>query len=206
MSDQTSPSPPTIVPRWEWRTFGEPLDSAERLLADFEMQSDNVSDEIYMLSLHSEASVKVRDDLMDVKHLRAAEDGLELWVPVMKGEFPLSAGDVGEGMSTLGAAAGTLTRERYTLDELIAELIEPNPDLHAARVHKRRLRYVIDECMVELTDITADGTPSRTVAAESPDTALVKATVDKLGLRDRRNVCVAKGLKAMLGIGAQVFG
>src|SRR3954452_425002 len=145
MSDQPNPGQQGIVPRWEWRTFGEPLDSAERVLAGFEMQSDHESDEIYMLSLHSDASVKVRDGLMDVKHLRDADDGLELWVPVMKGQFPLAAGDVGEVMATLGAAGGALARERYTLDELIAELIEPKPDLHAARVHKRRRRYVIDE-------------------------------------------------------------
>ena len=72
MSDQATVSAPAIVPRWEWRTFGEPLDAAERLLAGVEMQSDDVSDEIYLLSVHSDASVKVRDDYMDVKHLRGS--------------------------------------------------------------------------------------------------------------------------------------
>jgi len=206
MSDQATPDQATIVPRWEWRTFGEPLDAAERFLAPFEMQSDHVSDEIYLLSLRSDASVKIRDGLMDVKHLRDEDDGLELWVPVMKGQFPLAASDVTAVLATLGIEQPALSRQQYELDELIAELIEPNPALHAARVHKRRRRYVIDECMVELTEIAADGAPSRTAAAESPDTALVKATVDKLGLHDRRNVCVAKGLKTMLGIGAKVFG
>src|SRR5690349_6234260 len=159
MSEQTAPDQATIVPRWEWRTFGEPLDAAERFLAAFEMQSDHVSDEIYLLSLRSDASVKIRDGLMDVKHLRDEDDGLELWVPVMKGQFPLAASDVTAVLATLGIEQPALSRDRYELDELIAELIEPHPDLHAARVHKRRRRYVIDECMVELTEITADGAP-----------------------------------------------
>ena len=73
-------------------------------------------------------------------------------------------------------------------------------------MHKRRRRYVIDECMVEMTEIATGGSSTRTVAVESPDTALVSATVAKLGLQDRRNVCVARGLKAMIGFGTQVFG
>lgn len=206
MSDEAGAGQPAIVPRWEWRTFGEPLDSAQRVLATFEMESDHVSEEIYLLSVHSDASVKIRDGLMDVKHLRQIEDELELWVPVMKGEFPLAAADVSTVLTTLGVQSPTLDRERYELDRLIADLIDPNPALHAAHVHKRRRRYLVDECMVELTDITADGTAARTVAAESPDTALVQRTVEKLGLQHHRNICVAKGLKTMLGFGSQVFG
>src|SRR4029079_6234883 len=124
----------------------------------------------------------------------------------MKGQFPLAASDVTAVLATLGIEQPALSRDRYELDDLITELIEPHPDLHAARVHKRRRRYVIDECMVELTEITAAGAPSRRRARECPDTELLKATVDKLGLHERRNVCVAKGLKTMLGIGAEVFG
>ena len=48
-------------------------------------------------------------------------------------------------------------------------------------VHKRRRRYVIDECMVEMTEIATGGVSQRTVAVESPDTALVLATIAKLG-------------------------
>ncbi len=207
MSGQAGAGQPAIVARWEWRTFGEPLDAAERFLADFEMKSDHISDEVYLLSVHSDASVKVRDGLMDVKHLRQVDDGgLELWMPVMKGEFPLPASDVAAVLRTLKPHVTQLERRQYELEQLIHELIEPDADLHAARVHKRRRRYVIDDCMVELTDISADGVASRTVAVESPDTALVRTTVARLGLGDRRNVCVARGLKTLLGVGDAVYG
>ena len=207
MSGEQDQSQPAIVPRWEWRTFGEPLDGADAVLADFELKSDHDSDETYLLSVRGDASVKIRDGLMDVKHLRQVDDtGLELWVPVMKTQFPLATADVAAVLTTLDVAVPALGREQYELDELIDELIEPNPDLHAAAVHKRRRRYVIDECMVEMTEIATGGSSTRTVAVESPDTALVSATIARLGLQDRRNVCVARGLKAMIGFGTQVFG
>ena len=162
MSGAQDQSQPAIVPRWEWRTFGEPLDTADRVLANFEIKSDHDSDETYLLSVHGDASVKIRDGLMDVKHLRQVDDaGLELWVPVMKAQFPLAADDVTAVFTTLNVDVPALGREHYELDELIAELIEPNPDLHAAAVHKRRRRYVIDECMVEMTDIATADAPVR---------------------------------------------
>ena len=53
------------------------------------------TDELYLLSPASDASVKVRDQLMDVKQLEHVNaDGLEQWRPVMKAEFPLGSDDV----------------------------------------------------------------------------------------------------------------
>jgi exopolyphosphatase / guanosine-5'-triphosphate,3'-diphosphate pyrophosphatase len=72
-------------------------------------------------------------------------------------------------------------------------------------VHKRRAHYLIDQCMVELTELSADGSTTRTIAVESPDPALVSATVSTLGLDGRRNVSFARGVKALLGFGAQRY-
>ena len=38
-----------------------------------------------------------------------------------------------------------------------------------SNVHKRRVRYKVDGCTSEVTDVTADGRPSRTIAIESED-------------------------------------
>ena len=61
----------TIVPRWEWRTFGDGFGEAEGRLASLSPERAQESDELYLLSRTSDASVKVRDGLMDVKRLRA---------------------------------------------------------------------------------------------------------------------------------------
>jgi exopolyphosphatase/guanosine-5'-triphosphate,3'-diphosphate pyrophosphatase len=141
--------------------------------------------------------VKIRDELMDVKHLETVnDDGLEQWIPVLKVGFPLVAGGVATLFSALGVAGspdGTVT-----YDELVAT-IEAAPELRWVDVHKRRARYTIGGCMAELSDITTDGNASRTIAIELEDPALVIAAVRDLGLGDRSNTCMAKGLKALVG-------
>ena len=164
------------------------------------------SDELYFLSVHSDASVKVRDGLMDVKQLlRVNDDGLELWTPVLKTGFPLTRDDASAVLTNLGVAGPVLRQTSYTLDSFVGELIRPDPDLRMVEVHKRRAHYVVDECMVELTELTADSTPTRTLIVESPDPSLVSSIVGRLGLADRRNVCVARGLKALVGFGTRRF-
>jgi exopolyphosphatase/guanosine-5'-triphosphate,3'-diphosphate pyrophosphatase len=84
---------PTVVPRWEWRTFGASFSDVEARFESFPPERMAESDEIYLLSLATDASVKARGGLLDVKRLeRVSEDGLELWRPVMKARFPLSTG------------------------------------------------------------------------------------------------------------------
>jgi exopolyphosphatase/guanosine-5'-triphosphate,3'-diphosphate pyrophosphatase len=74
-----------VVPRWEWRTFGEDFGPAEAQFAALTPENLQESDEIYVISTRGDASVKVRDALMDVKHLeKVNDDGLEQWITVLK--------------------------------------------------------------------------------------------------------------------------
>ena len=108
------------------------------------------SDELYLLSQESDASVKVRDGLMDVKRLEAVDgDGLEQWRPVLKAAFPLGARDVATVLDALGVAGPELAREAYTLEQLVDEVVEPESrprrgrgaqaarPLHGRRLHGR---------------------------------------------------------------------
>ena len=84
-----------IVPRWEWRTFGDGFGEADARLGAQPPERVQDSDEVYLLSLASDASVKVRANLVDIKlFVGANDDGLEQWRPVLKQPFPLSAADV----------------------------------------------------------------------------------------------------------------
>jgi len=159
------------------------------------------SDELYVLSQETDASVKVRDDLMDVKRLEAVDgNGLEQWRPVLKGPFPLGAAEVQVALGALGVSVPELGREACTLEHLVAEVVEPSPALTAVAVHKRRVHYRRGDCMVELSEVTAEGRSSRTIAVEAEDPELVFATVRELQLAGRPNVCLARGLKTMLGL------
>ena len=190
-----------VVPRWEWRTFGEGFGAAEEVLGGLEAERTQESDEVYFLSEESDASVKVRDGLMDVKRLEAVDrNGLEQWRPVLKGEFPLGAADVATVLDALGIAGPQLSRDTYTFEQLVFELVLPHPALADVAVRKRRVHYLFGGCMLELSEVTAVLQTTRTIAVEAEDPALVAAAVEELGLAGRPNVCLARGLKTMLGL------
>jgi len=194
-----------IVPRWEWRTFdvGEAASVFEPLTPYDVVDSS----EIYLLSAADADVVKIRADLMDVKHLREVDDaGLELWTPAMKAGFPLLADDL---LTALGALRVSLdeppARSSYTVAELLGELVEPHPDLLALEVGKHRRRYLVDGCMVELTDVTTPRGSTRTVAVESEDAELVVATIERLGLSPGGNANYARGMKRLIGFPTRHF-
>ena len=55
--------------------------------------------------------------------------------------------------------------------------------------------------MVERTEIATASRSVGTIAIESPDRALVRATIERLGLAGRPNTNVARGLKTLVGFG-----
>jgi exopolyphosphatase/guanosine-5'-triphosphate,3'-diphosphate pyrophosphatase len=196
----------TVVPRWEWRTFGERFPRAEERLAALSAESVRESDELYLLSKAADDSVKVRDELLDVKKLEQVnDDGLEQWRPVLKAPFPLSAATVDSVLAALHASPQPRGRSAYTLDELVEEVVRPSRQLAAVPVHKRRAHYTVSGCMAELTDVRTNNGSTRTIAVESEDPARVLAAVRELGLDTRPNVSFPRGLKALLAIGAHRY-
>lgn len=189
-----------IVPRWEWRAFGGSFDPARARFAALVPDRVQESDETYLLSAQADASVKVRDGLMDVKRLQEVNaDGLQQWKPVLKAEFPLAAADVREVLAALEVSAPVLERDSYTLDQLVAELVEPHPALRAVDVCKHREHFTVGGAMAELSRVGSADEEVATIAVESEDPQLVVAAVRGLGLPLRPNVCMARGLKELVG-------
>jgi exopolyphosphatase/guanosine-5'-triphosphate,3'-diphosphate pyrophosphatase len=189
-----------IVPRWEWRTFGNSFGEADAKYAALEPSDVQETDELYFLSSANDENVKVRFDLMDIKTLvEVNADGLEQWKPVMKGKFPLPAAEVKKVLEALGMPILSMAREDYTLGQFVAELGEPN-GLRAVKVHKKRVRYKVNGCTSELTDVVAEGQKTRTVALELEDATRVIATVRDMGLAVFPNVSYPRGLKQLLGM------
>ena len=193
---------PEIVPRWEWRVAGEPAEAAARQLADLAPERERESDEVYVVARDAEDSVKVRDGLLDVKHLeRVSDEGLQQWRPVLKAAFPLSATDLGTMLVAL-RAAGATPEPVGTLDELLDRIVRPRDDLRAVEVHKRRRHVTVGGCMAEVTDLRAGGSDVRTVAVESEDPERLLAVVRELGLDAAPNTSVPRALRELVGFGA----
>jgi exopolyphosphatase / guanosine-5'-triphosphate,3'-diphosphate pyrophosphatase len=197
-----------IVPRWEWRTFGERFGDAEDRFAALAPEHVHESDEVYLLSSAADETVKVRDGLLDVKHLeRVNHDGLEQWKPVLKEGFPLSGETVGVALTALGVppppppSVSTVEPSVSTVEDLIAA----GKDLVAVPVRKRRVHYTLSGCMAELTDVRTETAATRTIAVEAEDPARVIAAVRELGLGERPNVSFPRGLKTLLGLDAHRY-
>ena len=169
----------TIRPRWEWRTFGQRFGPAEAAYATLTPSGVQESDELYLLSAAGD-NVKVRDDLMDIKVLQETDaDGLQRWTPVMKAAFPLAAA---EATRVVGGAPAACRPHRwpeadYSLDQFLAEVVAPAGTIRVVAVHKRRVRYTVGGCMSEVSDVTAEGRRTRTIAIEAEDPAAVVAAV-----------------------------
>ncbi|MFL6134638.1 MAG: Ppx/GppA family phosphatase, partial [Nocardioidaceae bacterium] len=163
-------------------------------------------DETYVLSMYGDASVKVRDGLLDTKVLQRVNGaGLQLWVPTMKAGFPLDETALVAASAALGVPWPATAPSDHGLRVFLDELVGSRDDLRVVETHKSRRRSVLDGCMVELTDVSVEGRSIQTVAVESPDPDLVTETIRRLGLDGRRNVCVAHGLKTLLGWGPTRF-
>jgi exopolyphosphatase/guanosine-5'-triphosphate,3'-diphosphate pyrophosphatase len=187
-----------ITPRWEWRTFGRRFRRAEAVFAGLDSRGVQETDEIYLLT-EKGSNVKIRSGLLDIKVLQTVNDaGLEQWVPVMKEGFPASAATVRDVFSAMHVTPPALTRDSYTFEQFMAELVDPTGTVRAAKVHKRRVRYVVGGCTSELSDVTVDGIATRTIAVESEDAAAVAAAVGSLGLSGYVNTNYSRGLAATL--------
>ena len=150
-----------VIPRWEWRAFGDAAARADAAFAALAPERVQESDEIYVLALASDASVKVRDGLMDVKVRERADDaGLEQWRPVLKATFPLTPTDVNVLLSALGTPVADLPDRSYTLDDVVAL----NEGLQTVAVHKHREHYRPGGCMVEVSEIRTDAGAVRTLS------------------------------------------
>lgn len=187
-----------ITPRWEWRSFGRRFGEAEGRLAQLAPSGVQESDEIYLLSRAGE-NVKVRDALMDIKVLREVNaDGLEQWTPVMKAGFPLPAAEAAKVFEALRLPIPAPGRASYTLDEFIGQFAAPGGAIRAVQVHKRRTRYTVGGCMAELSEVVANGKPTRTLAVESEDAAGVMRAVRELGLGGYTNTSYPRALAALI--------
>jgi exopolyphosphatase/guanosine-5'-triphosphate,3'-diphosphate pyrophosphatase len=188
----------TIIPRWEWRTFGTRFARAKSVFAGLTPKDVQESDELYLLT-ETGSNVKVRYDLLDIKKLQEVNAaGLEQWMPVMKAGFPLPAATVTEVFKAMDVQPPVLARSEYTLEQFVTDLCEHNPEVRAVNVHKHRVRYTVGGCMAELSEVTAGGKKTQTIAVETEDAEAVVAAVRSLGLADYVNTNYTRGLAALV--------
>ncbi len=189
-----------IIPRWEWRTFGEEFGEAENKIKAHECTREVESSEVYILSKKSGENIKVRDTLMDIKVLREVNsDTLEQWFPIMKATFPIGKDEMAEVFKAAGVEIDISDDAEIDFNGFIAKYVDTNPDLKSVGVFKKRYGYMIDGATVEIADLTIDGNPIRTTAVEDADPELVTRLVKELGLSKYENISYIKAMRRMVG-------
>jgi hypothetical protein len=190
-----------IIPRWEWRTFTDNLGKAEENIRKFPEGKSRESSEVYILSEVSMDNTKVRDNLMDIKTLQQVnEDRLELWLPIMKGTFPLPVAEIEKVFKCFKVALPKFQRAEYTFDQYVNEVIKPSTLLKAVNVMKKRTGFTINNCIVEIAEVKVEDKWIKTAAVEMEDPALVIKTVRELGLDVFPNINYLRGLKNLVGM------
>jgi hypothetical protein len=191
-----------IIPRWEWRTFGDNLSKGEENIIKHGNSRDRVSKEIYILSKNSNDNTKIRDELMDIKSpIRINEDtGLEQWTVLAKSAFPIHINNLALVYKAFGIKLPYLDKDEFTYKEYIEELIGKNPDLKMIDVEKNRHGYLIDEAIVEIAEVKFNEMSTKTIAVEHADMEVVLKTLEKLGLTEYENVNYIKAMKQTFGL------
>lgn len=191
-----------IIPRWEWRTFGDDLSRGEENIKKFGESRDRVSKEIYILSKNSNDNTKIRDELMDIKSpIRINEDtGLEQWTVLAKSAFPIHINDLALVYKAFGIKLPYLDKDEYSYKEYIEDLIGKNPSLKMINVEKNRHGYLIDDAIVEIAEVKFNEISTKTIAVEHADMEVVLKAVEKLGLTGYKNVNYIKAMKQTFGL------
>ena len=190
-----------IIPRWEWRTFAQDLGKAESNIRKHPEGKTRESLEVYILSEVSMDNTKIRDELMDVKTLlQVNEDRLEQWMPIMKASFPIQIADIEKVFKCFKVVLPKLERKEYTLQQYLDDLIGKSKLLKAVNVHKKRTGFTINNCIVEIAEVTVDDKKIKTAAVEMEDPRMVIATVKELELDSFPNINYLRGLKNLVGM------
>jgi hypothetical protein len=191
-----------MILRYEWRAWGdEAAQLADRITVAATFDHEQHSIETYVVSKDTTSTnAKVRNGMLDVKVLRRTSHGFEQWEPLDKQPFPIPMDPVArELLQRLGVVAPGPGRTKYTLDALVADIIDPQPRLAAVEIEKRRRLFAHRGCILEIAELSMDRTRARSVAIESADLDSLRAAADSLRFTSAPNVSYPKMIHRVLG-------
>lgn len=192
-----------IQARFEFRAFGQTFGSVlEELRRRSPVGRPRESGETYVVSrANNDNNTKIRFDTLDIKVLVARERGLEQWSPRFKCAFPLTAETIGEEVfPAFGLAVPELTRDTYTLEELLREIVAPHDELQAVSVFKQRVGFEIRGVLAEWARVLVNGAAIQTVCLESVDADALLELRQAVGAQGLENVNYLLAIKRVIGM------
>ncbi|MBF0620758.1 MAG: hypothetical protein HQL54_02405 [Magnetococcales bacterium] len=189
-----------IVPRWEWRVFGDDMTHLEEAFRDIAGEPQvRESEEIYILSRRSNNNTKIRFDMMDVKMLKQiSKDRLEQWYPTFKNALPVEANQLKMVYQAWDMPIPLSGTRPCDLDTLINTIVEPSPYLESVKVTKERHGFMVNNVICEVGYLTFNGSSIQTAGVEHVDPLMVMSVLKKLGLNSHDNTSYLAALKSFV--------
>ena len=191
-----------VQPRFEFRAWADRLDTVRERIASFaDPYEIRESVETYIVSASADhINPKVRGDRLDVKVLIATRDGFEQWEPQLKTSFPIPASVVRDDFfRILGESAPNLSRDSYTFEQFIHNIVEPHGELTAVEVVKQRRISTASGYITEFAHVSIEGTDLQTAAVESTDVEALKEARRLTGLDAYENTNYPAAIKRTIG-------
>lgn len=189
-------------PRYEYRVWGNSFldlrNYLQRLAAGSPVRA---SIETYLISERTDkCNLKIRAGRINLKLMLAEENGLELWRPMLDGEFPLDGRTITDQIFPhLELRSPDLERSAYSVDEFLKEVIRPEPSIAMVPIVKKRSQFRLDESLAEFTSVAVGQREHDTVAVESTNPDAVLRLVRQLGIIGMPNTSYIRQLKQITG-------
>ena len=187
-------------PRYEYRVWAPDLSElAARLAAHCEPQGARAGEETYLVHPRADLNVKIRSGTLDIKQLVRIQQGFQLWTPIFKEAFPLSAASTAKAMGYLAVSQPSAGRDTpLDLDDFL--VLAGDAGMATARVAKQRHGYLQEGCILEFAEVTINGTGVHSVAVESEDLDIASVVADRLGITERPNESYQQAIRRALGM------
>jgi len=193
-----------VIPRYEFRIFGNDLTKYEDKIKEFsEKEMTREMDSVYLLTpWKRKNNVKIREGVMDIKNLDQEYEGLQQWNPFLVGKFPLKAEVIKSVVfPALGIESPVFGRKKYSLDQFLSEVVSIDPDLAVAYVWKTRHAFTVNDCITEIAEIKVNGSFIKTICIEAEDPDKVMEAKKMIGIdNDAENVSYPLALKRIMGL------
>ena len=188
-----------MTPRYEYRVWAPDLtELAGRLEMVCTPLGVRVSEETYVVHPRTDLNIKIRAETLDIKQLVRIQQGFQLWTPILKEAFPLSASSAAEAMGYLAETPSADKQASLDMDEFLARAEETGTAM--ATVTKHRHGYVLEECILEFAEVTINGLGLHSVAIESEDLDSALAVADRLGINEHPNESYQRAIRRALGM------
>lgn len=171
---QPSPTPPV----WERRAWAASFPGLSP-----PGEAEEWGEEAYLLPIGlGGRNIKVRGGALEIKDLLVQSADAQLWRDAAHLPFPIPSATIERELILRLALNQPCSRERYTADQLLGELLGGRHNLAIVRLRKRRRVFESAGCRAEVGEVELDGRRILTACAEHEDPDRLRRAVAELGL------------------------